>query len=180
MPTGDEGTKCSSCLLPYNNKDRTPKVWQCMLLCSKQMYNVHIPCIHQWTEILFVFRAISTMTNLSFDLNQRTSFRNSALISSLKSHTCLRLKWTYLLTAAVCRSCAATTRTAARASSSSCSRTAWSPASPAARPPPPTGRAAHHTLHNSRQCYSFSCLGLTMLKGGYEWTNNMGVAPSPT
>ena len=97
MPTGDEGTKCSSCLLPYNNKDRTPKVWQCMLLCSKQMYNVHIPCIHKWTEILFVFRAISTMTNLSFELNQRTWNIIQKLRLNLlwnRTHVC---KWSELI-----------------------------------------------------------------------------------
>ena len=26
MPTGDQADVCNSCLLPYNNKERTPKV----------------------------------------------------------------------------------------------------------------------------------------------------------
>ena len=112
MPTGDEGTKCSSCLLPYNNKDRTPKVWQCMLLCSKQMYNVHIFMSLFWISrvnplhppvnrnSIFVYRVISTMTNLTFELNQRTwniiqKLRHNLLWN--QSHTCFQLIWWRLL-----------------------------------------------------------------------------------
>ena len=62
MPTG-EVDSCNSCLLPYNNKERTPKVW-CQETKKEKVYKLYyiqiLKCYHTYCKACleqFMFQA---------------------------------------------------------------------------------------------------------------------------